>query len=380
MTDFQKSTAELGGYVCPTCRLVFTAHVSQLGEEVKCPGCQHLVKIPREGEEEQKLRPRKSKKYVQAGNSEGTSASFMRNDRRKPDWERGIHQESTAKKEPGQQSLPWVWILPAGIIGLLLFGFMLTMVFNAKPVEPVVADVSAKPASDIVAPVEPAVAEKKTVEEYTIDKHGKLLEESITKFLQANTIEELLPLVRHTPGVEDRMKNYYSHHEMEKRDLRTLANSASLLDHPDQILFEARLSDYSTKQGTAQLIDGKIYIDWDTFVVYSDMPWNKLSTDKPTKAVMIRAVSNPSSYYNFDFTDDKWAAFELSSPAEDMTFIGYVPKNSALHAKLSPIGGNERLEVILKVKYPEEAISSNQIIIEDVVDTKWFIDTLEPQQ
>lgn len=376
MTEVEHSRTEIGGYVCPTCRLVFAAHVSQLGEDLRCPGCQHLVKIPRDGEEEQKLRPRKSKRYVQAGNAAGVSSSSFRGDRRKPDWERGSH--AVPDKKQGGNTLPWMWILPAGVIGLGLFAFMLMMVFNAKPVEPVEvddADLSVKP--DLVQ-VQEVTPEKK--EEFDPSVHGEKLEQAIAKFLQASSTDELLSVVRRTPGIEERMKSYYSQHEMEKRDFKSLVNSASLLDKPDVIIFEIRLSDYSAKQGYAQLIDGEIYVDWETFVVYSELPWDKLVAEKPTKAVTVRAISNPSSYYNFDFVDEKWAAFDLSSPVEDMAFVGYVPKNSALHAKLSPIGSDGRMEVTLKVRYPENAVSSNQIIIEEVVETKWMIDELEPQK
>ncbi|GAA5494595.1 hypothetical protein Rhal01_00757 [Rubritalea halochordaticola] len=380
MTSDQQNKAELGGYICPSCRLVFSAHSSQLGEQVQCPGCKHLLIVPRKGEEEQVLYPRKSRSHTHASAAHsGGEAHQGRADRRKPDWDRDATQ-AHSEHSSEHHSLPWVWIVPAGVIGLGAFSALLMMIFNSSPVEPPAErDASAAAVPDYAGQQqEPEV--KKVSDVYEPMEHDDLLKDSLTKFFAAESIEDLKGVVRRTKGIDERMKLYYSTRPFNKKKFKSLVSSAALLDDPSKIEYSVRLTDYTTKDGVAQMVDGKIYIDWESAVAYSEKPWKTIAAEKSTKPVLVRAISRPSSYYNLGFQDDKWSAFELTSPVEDASFVGYVPKNGVMYHRLNPIGGSGTLFVVLKIKYPEDAISTDQVIIDEIIDTKWVIEELEPQK
>lgn len=345
--------------------MLFAADLSQVGTCVACPGCENPVRIPLVGEEGEHLRLRRSRKYVQAGTAIDGNQVELDSGSRSRLWDR---IEADGENLLEKQSLPWVWILPTFLLGLCLVGVMVSMMLGSKPVAPVEFE-----------PVKPTVkvevTDKAPVVAYDDSTHSKLLEESLKTFLDAKSVEEILPVIRKTAGVEAKVRTYYESRGFDKTKFKSLVRSSGLLSFTTVAAFTVQLDDYSSRDGYAELKDGKMLIDWETFVIYSEMPWDQIAEKKPTKAVEIWAFAVPSNYYNFGFKDDEWQAYELISPHEERSFIGYVKRNGPGQARLTTFGdGASGVRCVLKIKFPADAMVSNQVFIEEVVKNDWDLD------
>jgi hypothetical protein len=81
---------------------------------------------------------------------------------------------------------------------------------------------------------------------------------------------------------------------------------------------------------------------------------------------------NDTNYYNFDFSDEaKWKSYTLLSHDEKYQIYGYVelgsPIATAIGEALEP---GDRF-FTLSLKFPENAESNNQVIIERVISNGW---------
>ena len=113
-------------------------------------------------------------------------------------------------------------------------------------------------------------------------------------------------------------------------------------------------------------------IDWESTVGWSELPWAEMKKLKPAQPTLIRAYVRKSDYHNFDFEDDdKWSAFQLGNYNQEQTLYGYVPANGSMDTKLQPLSDQEVLKFLLRVRYLENSLSSNQVVIDEVIAEGW---------
>jgi hypothetical protein len=116
-----------------------------------------------------------------------------------------------------------------------------------------------------------------------------------------------------------------------------------------------------------------IRVDWESWVGWCEMGWEDFMTAKPTSGTLFRVKLNDTNYYNFNFSDEaKWKSYTLLSIDEKYRIYGYVEVGSQTAMDIG-----EALEpgdrfFTLSLKFPENAESNNQVIIERVIANGWI--------
>jgi len=194
------------------------------------------------------------------------------------------------------------------------------------------------------------------------------------KFLAATSVDQILPLVRDSENIREKIYAYYP-------DGKIKATGISKFNVSCQVSYKntfAAVSILTTDFEEVQLafFDGKdgLKIDWESWVGWSEMPWDQIIESKPQNPILIRAKLTTIDYYNFGFADDsKWRAYRLSSPDGAHTLFGYIERNSLLDERLRPPEKSVSAAVTLKILFPEGKDQRNQVVIHDMIADGWVL-------
>jgi hypothetical protein len=290
-------------------------------------------------------------------------------------WDRSSGQARQSHRREKKQMI-W-WLAGGSALFVSILGAVL-LAMNSKPGSssttevppPVPPQAQTSPVAKVAAPVSTDLGDN----EFTLQA-----EPLARKFLEAKSINELLPLVRNPLVAEGRMKTAYPDGNVTPVGLSQF--------NPNQEIGRNR-SHYSTKVVDKEFNTRDMFffptpeglkIDWESWVAWSDVPWEKFLADKPQKAETFRVVLSKVDYYNADFKDEeKWRSYQLLSPDGGKTIYGYVPRDSELDGRLRPPPDVESASPTLKLRFPADSRAGNQVLIEEKVSDSWVIETEPP--
>lgn len=124
---------------------------------------------------------------------------------------------------------------------------------------------------------------------------------------------------------------------------------------------------------------GRTYkVDWESAVEWRPMSFEEFKQKQPRHAVPFRLKIRGNDYYNHGFADQKqWLSAELYYPypqgRNEFIFHGYIQRDSELFAQIAPFtetGNNASF--IVNLRYPENPVSRDQVIIEGIAHPSWF--------
>ena len=254
----------------------------------------------------------------------------------------------------------------------ILIGTLMAMRGGDVPATP-----SAQPANNQPAaqPIKPADAPA-TGTQPSEDAFLAAAEPLTRKFLEARRIDELLPLVRNPAVVEARMRRLYPDGKIEAPGMAAFNTQAAILRHGKITSLGVQTRDYQEKSISYVETPRGIKIDWEGWVGWSDMPWQDFLTSKPTTGKVFRVTLSDVDYYNFAFADDqKWQAYRLESPDGALALYGYAERGSTLNGRLRPPPDSPPVPMMLALKFPANATSANQVLIEQCLAQGWVEET-----
>lgn len=267
-----------------------------------------------------------------------------------------------------------MWMLAGGtlLFLMILAGVLVTLLGADRPGAPVAA----------VAPVAPSgkPAESPPAAAARTDAVFLMEAEPLAKkFLDARRIEDLLPLVRNPGVAEARMRRHYPDGKIEAPGMAGF-NTDSLVTRLGTILsIKVRTRSYEEKPLAFVEVPQGIKIDWESWVGWSDMPWEEFLASKPTTPHVFRVNLSTVDYYNFAFADDaKWQAYRLTSPDETHSIYGYAERGSKVNSSVLPPPETTRTPLILSLRFPEHATSNSQVLIEKLVADGWVLESEPP--
>jgi hypothetical protein len=352
-----ENTRRWSGFVCPECRFVFRVPRDHDGQGVVCPSCRRVLRIPSPQDPTQALviplpvapesNPRTKRKGRRRKSRRGQGQ----------DWDRSGAERPISTSRDRRQML-WMLVGGSACLALAVTAVLLAMRRNAQKAPPVAA-----PANQAAAPATqvPAFSEAAFL---------AVAEPLAKRFLDARTIDELLPIVRHPEVAGPRIRAFYPDGTLEAAGMSAFNTNAQLVPAGSGYTVQVRTGAYAEK--TMALFptpDGAV-IDWESWVGWSEMPWPDFIKSRPTEAKIFRVMLGPVDYYNFNFTDDrKWRSYRLVSPDGEHSLYGYVELDSVLDARLRPPPDNKQIPLTLSLKYPPDSDSPNQVLVE-----KWHAD------
>jgi hypothetical protein len=207
------------------------------------------------------------------------------------------------------------------------------------------------------------------------------MREVTEKFFGAESIDELLPYCRDPDRVAPLLEEYYSRIPFEPVGVLGFALGDSLVLERDSasnrafayVSFEN--TDFHSQTICMEIVDNDFKIDWESAVGYGEMSWDDFLKTRPTEPTLLRLVAMSSDYHNYEFNDPSvWAGFTLFDRDGASSVYGFVPRDSATHQKiLQALRGNSSAWLVARLKYPENARSSNCVEIDEIIHDRWVL-------
>ena len=219
---------------------------------------------------------------------------------------------------------------------------------------------------------------KKTVEDYEKFDVVKI-ENAVKGFVTSGSIQERLSFVRDPERVKPLMEKYYGNEEFEPEGFEEL-NRGEIRYRGDFFTSFVRIGDFSSGPiAVERFEDGDNFsyrVDWESWVGYCEMSAEDLIRVKPTEPKLLRIILRQGSYYNYEYSDDRvWAAYRLGFRNSDRALLAYVRRNSQEGEILAELfRDSEELLYTLKIRYPENARSSDQVEIVELLGQGWIED------
>jgi hypothetical protein len=193
------------------------------------------------------------------------------------------------------------------------------------------------------------------------------------RFLEASSVEELLPLVRNPEQAGPRMLAFYPEGKIDPPGLSVFNASGSASYRNAIVAVDLLTAQHEPRQLAFVETDAGLRVDWESFVGWSEMPWEEFIARRVTKPLLFRLTLNLVEYYNFDFTDDAfWQSYRLESPDGEHVLFGYAERGSLLQQQLRPDVSKSTIAATLILRFPEDAAAGNQVIIERFVEDGWI--------
>lgn len=343
-------------FVCPECRYLFRVPGDHTGRGVVCPSCRRMLRLPVAGETTPPLvlpKPEAPKAESSKDRRERQSAQ--------------VFDETFAKKEGPDQTL--VRIIMAGAVTIIIV--LLVGLFAPKGGVDSEDDTGASALPpELIDLTEP---EKITTNTLSPDLVRKQLEPIVKKFLESSTLKEASSYTRRPTRTLQRMKHFHGG-SYYSPGFRAIGWNRPMTRDGNWATIEVEDQQFRTGPITLVLEDGRWQVDWESWSGWSEMEWSTLREEKPTQPVTMRVKVNSVDYYNFSFSDEsKWASYRLSDPDDVETLYGYAPSLGEIDLRLKPNPGEKDLRFTLRVRYPEDPIADNQLIIDEILAKGWVV-------
>ncbi|TAG09087.1 MAG: hypothetical protein EAZ42_08090 [Verrucomicrobia bacterium] len=367
------ATRRWSAFICPQCQFVFRVPKAHLGQRALCPGCQAWVRIPDLTEETPELKVPQTAPISETQTLKPADLTRIRRKKRSKGkrsakdevgWERDAHRSSS--KENRQLRL--LMICGAVLFFGALAGISFLFLNKEKPLPPL-------PTSQ--PPVVAADSTQQKIADITPTREQELLKEAeplVANFLNATTIQEILPLIRNPEKTEAKILAMYPDGTFPALGLTKFNEQGKLAMKGKLLAIPVRLRSGELRPIAVLFDHDQLKIDWESWVGWSEMSWPDFLEKKPATPVEFRVDVSDVDYYNFSFTDDKkWQSYQLRSVDGEHLVYAYVLRDSELHGKLKPLVETKTRMQILKLKYPEGALREDQVIIDSFVHDGWVI-------
>ena len=366
---------DAAGYVCPLCRIVFSTLPDLQGNGVICPGCQRLLRVPSINDNVNEINV-VAEEVVK--NAQGAAREIPTSHSSDV---LSVHENSEYRE--GDFSLKL--IIPILVLSLVTLGgvgymFLRPAASSSKMKMLNEETVSSNSAIAVVRDKEDEEIQASVdlvTEGYKYDPSDeaqvKRMEDFLTTWYDADSIDKRLALVRPTEDIKEKMTRYYEKYPPAMVNLKSLEAVTELVNLPGYLAVNCETSDYKSHVGIVEYSEDSILLDWESYVVYSEKTWSELATQKPTEPVRVRVYAKAGHYYNNHFGDErKWRAVSLENPNEEGIIYGYVEINSANEQRIFNFGNTDSQPLILEIYYPPNAESTNQVYIGKVIQDGWF--------
>ena len=387
--------------MCPDCRLVFRVPRDHDGQGLVCQSCRRLLRIPATGEATAPLLaeitktapgfapPQMSTTAAISSTPAGSESALPRQKHRlrkrrsdstamaapdRPSWERETLGRSKSARYD-RRSMRWMLAGGVALIGLVAGGLWIGLRgagFGGKAASGPV------PAPQVM-PVAHAAADTGEAELPAIMKRSmpSILAETeplARKFLEAKTIDELLPLLRKPERAKPRLQREFPQGRIDPPGLAQFNITGSPTFGDSFTIIAIRTRNFESRQLTFVQTPEGLKIDWESWAGWSEMSWSALLAALPTEATVFRVIVKRVDYYNFGFSDEtQWQSYRLESLDGEHMIFGYVQRGSPDEAKIHLSSEVDQAPMILKIRFPARvAASNNQVVVDDVIATGWL--------
>lgn len=206
------------------------------------------------------------------------------------------------------------------------------------------------------------------------------IERVVSDYLAADTIEKILPVVRHPDRVKPLIEE-----EWKVRPKRAMKFARLITFQPASVpggafwIIRAEVRDRDGEPQNLiveQIGDTDVRVDWETHVCYQPMDWDRYVAERPTTAMDFRVWVTPDSHYSHEFSDaGRWRCYRIMTRGSEEHLFGYAPADSDIARELdgyfqSNPGG--KATVIARLRVPAGISSPHGVVVEKLVEPRWM--------
>jgi hypothetical protein len=205
------------------------------------------------------------------------------------------------------------------------------------------------------------------------------VEQVVRDYLAADTLEKILPLVRHPQRVGPLIEAEWQVRPPVPRTFArmTMFQPATI---PEATFWIVRAE---VRDGEPQNLlveqtgETDVRVDWETHVCHQPMAWERYLAERPAdRALEFRVWAVPDSYYSHEFSSaGRWRAYRLTTRDSEEHLFGYAPTDSELAQALdaysqgSPGG---MATCLLRLRFPADGQAPRGVVIESLVEPRWL--------
>lgn len=206
------------------------------------------------------------------------------------------------------------------------------------------------------------------------------------EFVAADSVEDLLPLVRDRERVEPLIRDYYAEKPVESGKFEKV--SARIPVEVNRRIFwllSYRTMDSSEpKQILVEQSEQGVVMDWESHVAYQPKDPSEFVSKRWETPVPFRVYvenSGERAFYGYEFSDYKeYRGYKIMFRDRERYLWGYVKVGSELDKKMQSLfksgrnlspGNRNQAPAMLELRYPEDSMSERCVHIEALLSDSW---------
>jgi hypothetical protein len=208
------------------------------------------------------------------------------------------------------------------------------------------------------------------------------IEEVVRQFYRSSSVEEMLKHVRHAERVRLLMEEYYSKNPMKA------SSEVALTVDMNPLTIEKRAGFWVVLITLDSGLDGKLVVevntprdakvDWETFVCWQPMEWDRFVKDRPEGyRGDFRVFVERDQFYNYEFADsEKYQAYRITALNSQEVMFGYAPRNGEIYQVIDQLltrNNNQKVPMLLRLHLKEGLKSKSGVVIDGIVAKQWLL-------
>lgn len=194
------------------------------------------------------------------------------------------------------------------------------------------------------------------------------------RLMEARSVSEMLPLVRDPELTAPRMRDWYGRHGFDGLEINRFAyrNETSFIGSMASV--SIMMSDFIKREMVFVADGDTLLIDWESWVGWSELPWSEFMEKRPASPKLFRVKAQLGNYFNYGFKEhSNWRCYEFESPDGEHLLFAYGEIGSEADNKLAGVEERDKRALTVRLRYPENAPTANQVIIDEVLADGWVV-------
>jgi hypothetical protein len=119
-------------------------------------------------------------------------------------------------------------------------------------------------------------------------------------------------------------------------------------------------------------------VDWETFVCWQPMEWDRFVKDRPEGyRGDFRVFVERDQFYNYEFADsEKYQAYRITALNSQEVMFGYAPRNGEIYQVIDQLltrNNNQKVPMLLRLHLKEGLKSKSGVVIDGIVAKQWLL-------
>lgn len=274
------------------------------------------------------------------------------------------------------QSQRWLWWSGAGVVALIVIGLAVQPFLVDKDQNRTAVSFQPLEVVEDVIPVEdPTVFFSENPSQVVAE-----VQETLGIYARANTLEEALPVIRHSAMLSDLLAAQWRSWQVPAS--WTVSDNDSIsydsVGKLPYVIISGTRPDFSTYQVFLVRENDRMLVDWEATVGLGTRSFQEMK-HPATRSAEIRVVMAPSGFYTQIFPEDRYRAYRLASATNDELLWGYAELGSPAALALQDLFNEKAVfsdkpseqPVRLRLIRGDSAALPNQWLVLDVLHKGW---------